>query len=111
MDKYLEKMVLVPQDRWEQLLKNEKELSHKKEKDISEEEPPFPLESAEDKNSETASDVDDKKLAPPGIPTDSLDIEEVLDDDNKNYNPPIKKRKMNIKSKSLTQTFQWKKLP
>jgi hypothetical protein len=109
MDKYLEKMVLVPLERWEQLLIEEKETRQDSDTSTSEDDAPFPvIENIKttDKNEQVKSD--DNKLAPPGIP--SMNIEPKVEDDN-NYESDVKRRKKKNKEKKKIESFQWKNLP
>jgi hypothetical protein len=121
MDKYLEKMVLVPEERWKQLLQNES--NNRQELDNSRsdtDETPFPTE--EEKNtSSSEKEISDNKLrkesnsepeviAPPGVPESGIsDI-----DNSEVEEHPIKKLKKTVKKhKKETNKpfFKWKKLP
>jgi trehalose-6-phosphatase len=75
VDKYLEKMVLVPLERWEQILSDEKEIRQDSDISVSDDETdetPFPV------NEESSSSIkrdmkdEDNKLAPPGIPSTNI---------------------------------------
>jgi len=120
VDKYLEKMVLVPIERWEQLLKNEKDFredsdaSDTDEEDEEDMKSPFPIvEKSAVKDSEDVIKDTDSKLAPPGVPSfDIKDIEEPEEEKKEEeYKPLKKKRKKHIKVGKTMGIFQWKKLP
>jgi len=119
MDKYLEKMILVPLERWEKLLDNERV---NRKDDIAEVSSQFPIvegvpdiKKKDDKNVDSDND-DDKKLAPPGIPdigskeilTDSEDDEPLIKIKKKKVEKKNKKKKQKIGMRNI---FQWKQLP
>jgi hypothetical protein len=133
LDKYLEKMVLVPLERWEQLLKNEKDIREEREDSMSNddddddddeveeeknEKHSFPIseKSSVKEVKENIKETDITRLAPPGVPTSGINEIEEKPDTNENkkeveYKPSHKKRKKKIKKEKTKKTFQWKNLP
>ena len=127
IDKYLEKMVLIPIERWEQLLKNEKEIICDSESSISEDDEeedsksPFPITEKSSVKDDKGKDKEDKedirdindKLAPPGIPTSVIiDIKEEDQKTQEDCKPSEKKKRKIIKNTGHTlKTIHWKKLP
>jgi hypothetical protein len=124
MDKYLEKMVLVPEERWKQLLQNESNYRQEMDNDRSETdetpETPFPIE--EEKNTHPTEkgitenkvtqepETQPKVIAPPGVPVSG--ISDIDNSDSEDH--PIKKVKKTVKrqKKDKNKPFlQWKKLP
>ncbi len=109
MDKYIEKMILVSEERWNLLLKNESQNeTHTKES-------LFPIESksnADKSETDIESIVngnEDKQLSPPGIPEEGIsDIDGASFEDESSWDRKRKKRKLSVEN---IKTFQSKKLP
>jgi len=115
MDRYIEKMLLVPEERWNSLLQVESRIDEKNE------ETPFLLETnneVKQKGSESLStdkkivESVDKTLSPPGIPDDGVtEIEEDDINDDEPLSKYVKKDKTKkIKNKNIFG-FTWKPLP
>ena len=103
MDKYLEKMVLVSEERWKKLLQSEKEWNEGEiSKTIN-----SPIQSDYDKGKE--GELEDITIPPPGIPTNN---DTVLDIDfSETGNLDNKKLKRKRKVPKLLLNYKWKKLP
>ncbi len=111
MDKYIEKMLLVPEERWNMLLKNETQ------NQIDHNDSPFPIENENNESNEEVSDqklssIDDKQLSPPGIPVEGISDIESMKYDNESDDEPVTKQNRKHKNPvSSKKTFQWKTLP
>ncbi len=121
MDKYIEKMVLVPEERWNQLLRNENHQLEEDQGGDSEIDHPFPIEKIKDdvKNN-VDGDVNDfvtkvkegekdKQLAPPGIPEEGINDIESIGSEGEHL--PLKKQRKHKHSFKTVKHFQWKNLP
>ncbi len=115
MEKYIEKILLVPEERWNLLLKNE---TNDKEKDNDS---PFPIEEKndiEEKQKEKEKDESDTEnkthvpnssdtqLSPPGIPEDGInDIDVETDEDGKPLINIVKKQQQKACEKTYYKFF------
>jgi len=107
MDKYLEKMVLVPLERWEQLIRNEKEKRENIDGDMNEKETLFPVVENTEGEKDIKVNDQDSHISPPGIPSTGMD--DMTDGFNENYDQPINKKRK--KMKKTLSSFHWKNLP